>query len=445
MGIRSRWGVTRTLTVGFAAIIFIGALLLMLPAASRDGKSIAFIDALFTAGSATCVTGLVVYDTYSQFTFFGQVVILLLIQTGGLGFMSMLMMFALFAGRRIGLRERILLAESMSTMQIGGVVRLVRRTLIGAFVFEGIGAALLALRFIPQFGPARGIWFSVFHSVSAFCNAGFDLMGINAPFSSLTAYVADPLVTLVAAALIVTGGIGFIVWGDVMDHGFHFKKYALHSKVVLSATAILILAGTVLFLVLESNGVFAGMGAGERLLAALFQSVTPRTAGFNTVDIASLGEGSKLLTVFLMVIGASPGSTGGGVKTSTFAVILLALIASVRAREEVNAYHHRFEDSLLQKAYRNAALYALMLLTGAFVLCAADGTCIGDALFEAASAIGTVGLTSGATLRAGTAGKLALILLMYAGRLGSLTVFLAVARNHGDARMKNAVGRVIVG
>lgn len=445
MGMKGRWGVTRTLTVGFAAIIIMGALLLTLPISSRDGRSIPFINALFTAGSATCVTGLVVYDTYSQFTLFGQIVILLLIQTGGLGFMTMLMMFAMFAGRRIGLRERILLAESMSSMQIGGVVRLVRRTLIGAFIFEGAGAALLALRFIPQFGPARGIWFSVFHSVSAFCNAGFDLMGINAPFSSLTAYVGDPLVNLTVIALIVTGGIGFIVWGDVMDHGFHIKKYALHSKVVLSATAILIVVGAALFMVLEDDGVFAGMSAWERVLAALFQSVTPRTAGFNTVDIASLGEGSKLLTVFLMIIGASPGSTGGGVKTSTFAVILLALIASVRAHDEVNVYRHRFEDGLVQKAYRNAALYVMMLLTGVFVLCAADGIDIGDALFEAASALGTVGLTGGATMQTGTAGKLALILLMYAGRLGSLTVFLAVAKNNGDTRMKNAVGRVIVG
>ncbi|HWQ58607.1 MAG TPA: TrkH family potassium uptake protein [Clostridia bacterium] len=433
------------LAFGFAAIILIGALLLTLPFASRDGRSIPFLNALFTAGSATCVTGLIVYDTYTQFTFFGQAVILLLIQIGGIGFVSMIVMFALFFGRRIGLRERMLLAESLSSMQIGGVVKLVRRILIGSFIVESAGAALLAIRFIPEFGIKHGLWFSVFHSVSAFCNAGFDLIGIKTPYSSLTSYVGDPIVILTIASLIVVGGIGFIVWGDIIDHGLHIAKYKLHTKVVLTASAILIVSGAVLFLILERDRTLSGMRAGEALLAALFQSITPRTAGYNSVDMAALTEGGKALLIALMIIGASPGSTGGGMKTSTFSVILLALYASIRRHEDTNVFCHRLDDEVIRAAYRSAALYMMMYLIGAFVLCAAGDLSLTDALFETSSAIGTVGLSTGVTSQLPPVCKITLILMMYAGRVGSLTVFLAVAKRSSVNKLRNAPGSIIVG
>ncbi len=436
---------TQKLAFGFAAIILIGALLLTLPFASKDAKSIPFINALFTATSATCVTGLVVYDTFSQFTLFGQTVILLLIQIGGLGFVTMVMMFALFLGRRIGLRERMLAAESLSSMQIGGVVKLVRRVLISAFLFESAGALLLAIRFIPEFGIKRGIWFSVFHSVSAFCNAGFDLIGVKAPYSSLVSYVGDPLVILTIGGLIVCGGLGFIVWGDVADHGWHIRRYKLHSKVVLASSAMLIAVGTALFLILENDTVLSGMHIGEKILAALFQSITPRTAGYNSIDTSALSEAGKSLTILLMIIGASPGSTGGGMKTSTFAVILLSLQASIRNREDTNIFHHRLDGDLVQRAYRSAALYLMMFLAGTFLLCANGHFSLTDALFETASAIGTVGLTTGITRSLGGVSKMVLILLMYAGRVGSLTVFLAVAKRSNATKLRNATGNIIVG
>jgi trk system potassium uptake protein TrkH len=436
---------TQKLAFGFAAIILLGALLLTLPFASKDAKSIPFINALFTATSATCVTGLVVYDTFEQFTLFGQAVILLLIQIGGLGFVAMVMMFALFLGRRIGLRERMLAAESLSSTQIGGVVKLVKRVLTSAFIFESAGTLLLAIRFIPEFGIGRGIWFSVFHSVSAFCNAGFDLMGTKAPYSSLVSYVGDPLVILTIGGLIVCGGIGFVVWGDVADHGWHIRRYKLHSKVVLTATAALLLAGTALFLILENRTVLSGMPVGEKILAALFQSITPRTAGYNSIDIAALSEAGKALTILLMLIGASPGSTGGGMKTSTFSIILFSLLASIRNREDTNAFHYRLDGELIQHAHRSAALYMVMFLAGTFIICANGHFSLTDSLFETASAIGTVGLTTGITRSLDGIGKMVLILLMYAGRVGSLTVFLAVAKRNGATKLRNATGNIIVG
>lgn len=294
MNIKS-WSATRIIAVGFACIIFMGGVLLSLPIASRNGVGIPFLNALFTSTSAACVTGLVVYDTWMQFAGFGQVVILLLIQIGGLGFMTIGILFSLAVGRKIGLRERSLLSEAVGSGQLGGVVRLVRRTLIGTAIIEGAGAVLLAIRFIPMFGIGRGIWFAVFHSVSAFCNAGFDLMGIRAPLSSLTGFFNDPLVVLTISALIIVGGIGFVVWNDLIDSNFRLGRLKLHTRVVLTSTLILLLTGTVLFLYLERGGVLSRMSMGDRLLSAFFQSVTPRTAGFNTVNTAFLSEGENWL------------------------------------------------------------------------------------------------------------------------------------------------------
>lgn len=435
------------LALGFGLIILAGALLLTLPAANREGVSLPFVDALFTAVSATCVTGLAVADTYTQFSAFGQAVILLLIQTGGLGFMTVAILVPLALGKRIGLKERGLLMESVNTPQLGGVVRLVRHILIGTFFFEGIGVILLSLRFCPIFGLGQGLWMGVFHAVSAFCNAGFDLMGRLSPGSSLTAFAGDPLVNLVIAGLIIIGGIGFIVWEDVWQNRFRFARYRLHTKIVLCVTAALLVLPTLLFYFLERGHAFAGMSGGGKWLAAFFQAVTPRTAGYNTVDMASLSPGGSFLTMALMFTGASPGSTGGGIKTTTLLVVLLSLASHVRHQNEsLNIFHRRLEPEVLRQAYCGMSLYLLLVAAGCFTLCAFGGFAVEDSLFEAVSAIGTVGLSRGITSQLNGACKAAVMLLMYIGRLGSLSVAIAVAgRKREPQRLKNPEEKITVG
>jgi trk system potassium uptake protein TrkH len=438
------WGATRILAAGFALMILLGGALLCLPIANRGGTGISFLNALFTATSATCVTGLVVFDTWTQFSLFGQAVILLLIQIGGLGFITVAILFSLAIGRRIGLRERSLLAEAVSSTQVGGVVRLVRRTLIGTAMIEGAGAVLLAIRFVPLFGVKRGIWFGIFHSVSAFCNAGFDLMGIREPLSSLVHFSSDPLVVLTIGFLIIIGGIGFVVWNDLVETRFHPGKLKLHSRAVLISTLGLILGGALLVWLFERNGVLVGMSAGSQALNAFFQSVTPRTAGFNTVDMASMSDGGKLVTMLLMFIGAAPGSTGGGVKVTTLAVVAATVIASLRNREDVSLWHFRIDAETLRHAYSSMAIYLALTVGGVLILCA-GGAALTAAAFECLSAIGTVGLTTGITAGLPPVSKGVLIALMYAGRVGSVTVFLAVARSSVGAKLKNPVGKVIIG
>ena len=442
--IKKKPSAAQVMAFGFAAIILLGGLLLMLPVCNRSGQSIPFLNALFTSTSATCVTGLVVYDTYTQFTFWGQLVILLLIEIGGLGFMTVALLFSMALGRRIGLKERSLLAETVSAMQIGGVVRLLRHVLLGTLFFEGAGAALLSFRFIPEFGLARGIWYGVFHAVSAFCNAGFDLMGVRAPFSSLTGYAGDPLVILTIASLIIIGGLGFIVWDDLRACGRHWRRYALHTKVVLACTGALILGGTLLMLLLEHGASLAGLRDGKRLLAAFFQAVTPRTAGFNSVDLARLGHGGRLLITLLMFVGASPGSTAGGVKTTTLTVVLASLSSYLRGRRDVNLFHYQIEPQVVRRAYCSMTLYTLLILGGSFVL-TAQGAAAERAVFETVSAIGTVGLSLGLTPLLPALSRLALILLMYAGRVGSLSVFMAVTEARQPDILQNPVGKITIG
>lgn len=439
-----QWTATRTIAVGFAFIILVGGVLLSLPIANRNGEFIPFLNALFTSASATCVTGLVVYDTWTQFSVFGQTVILLLIQIGGLGFMAIAILFSLVVGRRIGLRERSLLAEAVSATQVGGVIRLVRRMLIGTALFEGVGAALLSVRFIPEFGWGRGLWYSVFHSISAFCNAGFDLMGFRAPSSSLTYFYNDPVVVLTIATLIVVGGIGFVVWNELIESRFCFGKLRLHSRAVLISTFTLLMVGMLLFLLLEKDGVFSAMSIQEQILSAFFQSVSPRTAGFNTVDIAALSDGSKFITMILMFIGAAPGGTGGGIKVTTMVVMAATVLASLRNREDVSIWHFRLETEILRRAFCGVSVYLAMTVCGVLVLCA-QGQLFTDAAFECLSAIGTVGLSTGITQTLPPLSRIVIVLLMYAGRVGSLTVFLAVARSNNGGKLRNPIGKVIVG
>lgn len=438
---RFQLNAVQTLAVSFACLIFAGAVLLSLPIASRGGQSLPFLDALFTSASASCVTGLVLYDTYTQFTLFGQVVLLLLIQIGGLSFMTVSILVSILLHRRIGLHQRSVLMDTIGALQMGGVVRLTRRALIVTALCEGTGALLLSLWFCPRYGAGRGLWMALFHAVSAFCNAGFDLLGTG---GSLTSAAGEPLLNIVLMALIIAGGLGFLVWDDVIVHRFRFRRYRLHSKIVLTATSALFLAGTLAFYILEGSSAQAGLPAGERLMMSAFQSVTCRTAGFNTMDQATLSESGTLLTMVLMFIGAGSGSTGGGIKVNTFAVLLLSAFARARRKEDVNLFRRRLDEETVHRAFSSVSLYFMVCLLGCMVLCT-QGVTLDDALFESVSAIGTVGLTRGITATLQEASKIAVTLLMFAGRVGSMSVAMAVTRDRPHPKLRNIPEKILIG
>ncbi len=434
----------RIIALGFLGIIVAGALLLMLPFVNRTGQGLSFLDSLFTATSATCVTGLVVADTWTQFNLLGQIVLLALIQVGGLGYMTMVLMASLLLGRKIGLRQRSVMMESVSAEHLSDVIALLRYILIGTAAIEGAGAVLLAFRFVPELGAARGIWYSIFHSVSAFCNAGFDLMGFREPYSSLTYYVDDPLVNLTACALVLLGGLGFLVWRDVWENGLHFRRYSLHAKLMLTASAVLTVGGTALFWLAERDGILQGMEPGQQVLASLFQAVSPRTAGFNTVDLASLTSAGGLLTIVLMFIGAGPGSTGGGVKVTTVLVCLLTLASYIRGRREVGAFNRRLDEEQIHRAAAGVTLYMALAMTGGFLLLATQPFPLQDALFEVFSAMSTVGLSTGITRSLSSFNRGLLIVMMFCGRIGSLSMMMALAERMAP-RVKDPVEHITIG
>lgn len=414
------------IAIGFILMILIGAILLDTPMASRSGQSIGFLSALFTATSASCVTGLVVADTATQWTLFGQIVVLILIQIGGLGFISIGVFFSIILRRKIGLRERGLMMESANALQLGGIVKFARRIVAGTAIVEGVGALLLMIRFIPEFGVLKGIWYGIFHSVSAFCNGGFDLMGAKyGKYSSLVAYYDDPLVNIVIMSLIVIGGIGFVVWGDLLKNRWHFKKYLLHTKIVLLMSTILIFGGALLFYWAERNGVLKGMSVSGQILSSLFASVTARTAGFNTVDTAAMSGASKLLTTALMFIGGSPGSTAGGIKTTTLFVLLMGVKKNVTGAYGIQAFGKRLEDDTLATASIIATLNMGITIIVIFIVMGMQPFAMQDVVFEAFSASGTVGITAGITRDLNTVSRILMIMLMYLGRVGSLSFALA--------------------
>lgn len=431
--------------ISFMSIILVGALLLTLPISSRSGEATPFIDALFTSASATCVTGLVVYDTYTHFSLFGQIVILSLIQIGGLGFMIIATLFSLMLKRKIGLKERGMLQESVSTIHIGGIVRLTKHILFGTVIFEAIGAIILALRFYPDMGLKQGLYNGVFHSISAFCNAGFDLMGRFEPSSSLTLYSGDIVVNLVIMSLIVVGGVGFLVWEDIFTNKLKFCKYRLHTKIVLVVTAALIIVPAIIFYSIERTNSFAGMGTTESWLASFFQSITPRTAGFNTVNIAELSEGSILLTIILMVIGGSPGSTAGGVKTTSFAVIILSLIASIRHTEDINVFNRRLERDVIKKAYDVITIYFMCCALAVLLICALQPFGLKEVFFEVVSALSTVGMSTGITPDLNSLSKFIITLLMFFGRVGSLSVALVFSEKKEYIPIRKPVEKISIG
>ncbi len=436
----------QTIALGFLMIIILGTILLMLPIASKSGESAGFLNALFTATSSTCVTGLVVVDTYTNWTLFGQVVILLLIQVGGLGFITIGVFLAIFMKRRIGLKERNLIQESVNTLQIGGTVRLVNKIVRYAMIFEGVGALLLMIRFIPEFGIVKGIWYGIFHSISAFCNAGFDLMGQFEPYSSLVRYYDDVLVNVVIMALIVIGGIGFIVWDDISVHKWRVKKYLLHTKIVLTVTLVLIVAGSICFYVFEQDNLLAGMDVKGKFLSSVFGAVTPRTAGFNTIDTGAYTEATRLLTVVLMFIGGSPGSTAGGIKTTTMMVILLYIWSTLRNKSGLNIFGRRMDEDSIKKASTVFFINLMLAAASALIMSGLEPLLsLSDILMEIFSATSTVGITTGITREITEASKYLLIFLMYCGRIGSMSFALSFTEKRHSPKIKLPIERITIG
>ena len=441
---KTRKSTTRVIALGFALIIAIGTLLLMLPISTRTGE-VNLLNALFTATSATCVTGLIVADTYQNWTTFGQIVIISMIQIGGLGFMTIGVYISVLLKKRIGLQERENLHESVNTLEIAGVVKLAKKIVQGTLIIEGIGALLLATRFIPAFGAARGIYYSVFHSISAFCNAGFDLMGIQGEYSSLVHFEDDIIVNMTVMSLILIGGIGFIVWDDISRHKWQFRKYLLHTKIVLTSTVVITVITTILFLLFENSNTFQGMTPLEKLLGAVFCSVTPRTAGFNTVDTASLTEASKALSMILMFIGGSPGSTAGGAKTTTIVVLFCYAIAMIRNHEDINLFGRRLTSEVVKKANAVVVINLTLSMTVALVILAMQPLSFTDVMFEVLSAVNTVGMTTGITRDLNAIARILLILLMYCGRLGSLSFALVFAQKSTTDCVRQPQEKIVVG
>ena len=443
--VRSHLTQTQFIAYGFMAIILTGTLLLMLPISSKSREASSFLNCLFTATSASCVTGLVVYDTWTHWSLFGQLVILTLIQIGGLGFITIGVFLSIILRRKIGLKERGLMQESVNTLQIGGMVKLAKKIILGTVAFEGVGAVLLAIRFIPEFGMLKGTFYGIFHSISAFCNAGFDLMGSHGAYSSFVDYYDDWVINLVIMSLITIGGIGFIVWDDISRNGFHFHKYMLHTKIVLITSAVLLFGGAWMFYRFERNELFAGMGVEGKILASLFSSVTARTAGFNTVDTGELTDSSKFLTMILMFIGGSPGSTAGGVKTTTIVVMYLYLRSNIQRTYGVNAFGRRLEDDSLKRASSIFMINLSLSVAATLYIMSTQHMVLSDVLFETLSAIGTVGMTTGITRALNPMSRLVIVFLMYCGRVGSLSFALSFTQHKRVAHIQQPVERITIG
>lgn len=410
----------RLILISFILVILVGALLLFLPFSSKNGVS--FFDCLFTSVSAVCVTGLVVLDTATTWTLFGKIIILLLIQIGGLGVVTVAASLVLLAGGKIGIYQRSLIEESTSANTMGGMVKLLKFILAFSFSVEALGAILLMPTFIKAFGIKEGIFCSFFHSISAFCNAGFDLMGDKTgTFSSLTSFSNNTFLIAVISILIIIGGLGFLTWKDIKENKLHFKKYSLQSKIIISVSLFLIFVPFVFFLFSERE-LWRGMTIKERILSSFFQSVTTRTAGFNSVDFASFSDSGKLVSIILMLIGGSPGSTAGGLKTTTVAIFVLSALSSFKRRSDVSVYSRKINNKAVKNASALVFLYLTLFLLGGIIINMTDGCDMLSSLFESASALATVGLSLGLTTKLGVISRTYLMILMYIGRVGGLTL-----------------------
>lgn len=418
----------------------------MLPVSARNGQSTPFLNALFTATSATCVTGLVVYDTATYWSVFGQAVILALIQIGGMGVVTIAVSVAAISGKKIGLMQRSTMQEAIAAPSLGGIVRLTGFILRATILIELIGACMMMPVFWKEYGVLLGTWYALFHSISAFCNAGFDLMGNAAPFSSLTGYAGNGLINAVIISLIVLGGIGFLTWDDIRCKGIHIEKYRMQSKVILLTTAILILLPFLFFFFGEFRGpVWDDLSLKEKFLGALFQAVTPRTAGFNTIDLTLFSEAGQTITILLMLIGGSPGSTAGGIKTTTLAVLFMTLFSVFKRKEDTECFGRRIEESVIKYASTILLMYLALFLTGGIMLSCIEKLPVLTCLFETASAIGTVGLTLGITPELGILSRMILIVLMFLGRVGALTLVFAAFSNKKRSIAKFPKEKITVG
>lgn len=431
----------RVIILGFLLVILMGSFLLMLPISTQEGVSTPFLEALFTSTSAVCVTGLVIYDTATYWSNFGQLIIILLIQIGGLGVVTVAGAFSILSGRKIGLMQRSTMQEAIAAPHVGGIVRLTQFILKTALAVELLGATLLFPVFCKEFGIVQGAWYALFHSISAFCNAGFDLMGIKAPFSSLTDYAAQPVVSVVIALLIVVGGIGFLTWEDIHTNRLNLHKYRMQSKVILAVTGILILLPTLYFFFFE----FTDSPMGERILLSVFQAITPRTAGFNTADLTALSETGQCMILILMLVGGSPGSTAGGMKTTTLAVLSASIFAVFRCRETPHLFNRRVPNETVTQAAAIMMLYLTLFLTGGLIISRLENLPVLTCLFETASAIGTVGLSLGITPQLGCISHLILIVLMFFGRVGGLTLIFAALSSIQGSSARLPQERITVG
>ena len=421
----NRFTSSQLIILGFILVILAGCFLLMLPVSTADGSGASLSDALFTATSAVCVTGLIVQDTATYWSSFGQAVIIILIQIGGMGVVTLAVLVAIISRRKIGLMQRSTMQEAISAPNVGGIIRLTGFFLKVTLIVELLGAAAMFPVFYRDFG-IKGIWYSVFHSISAFCNAGFDLMGVNEQYSSLTSYYDNFYINIVVMLLIVIGGIGYLTWEDVRTNGIHLKKYRMQSKVILTVSAFLIILPSVLFFFFEfSSPVWDDMTLGQKITASFFHSVSPRTAGFNTVDLNKFSESGQAMIIILMLIGGSPGSTAGGMKTTTVAVLFAASVAVFRRREDAQLYSRRIAGERVRHACSILLMYIVLFFTGGLIISRVESLPLSVAMFETASAIGTVGLTLGITPELSLISKTILVMLMFMGRVGGLTLMFA--------------------
>lgn len=439
------------LALGFFSLILIGGLILSLPISSNSGKSTDLVDSLFTATSAVCVTGLITVDTATHWNYFGRTVIIILIQIGGLGFMSFTTLFAILLGKKITLKERLLLQEALNTFDIQGLIKLLRYILVFTFSVEGLGALLLSTQFIPQLGLGEGIYYSIWTSISAFCNAGFDLMGtISGKFSSLVSYQDNPVIIYTISGLIIIGGLGFMIWSEFYNYKER-KKLSLHTKVVLVVTAVLIFGGTILMFLFEYNNpaTLGPMTLGEKINNAFFAAVTPRTAGMNTISTDGMTVAGKFLTILLMFVGGSPGSTAGGLKTATLGILVVTLISIIKGREDVEIFKKRISKETVYKAFAIFFLSLILVITVTMLLAITQpGESFMWMLYEATSAYGTVGLTLGLTQHLNTIGKIIIMITMYLGRVGPMTVLLALtsrAQKNKKSGIKYPEDKILIG
>lgn len=431
----------KVLALGFGSLILLGAILLNLPIATLNGESIGFLNALFTSASAVCVTGLVVVNTGLFWSSFGQIIIISLIQMGGLGFMTMATIGALIIGKKITLKDRLIIKEQLNQETMTGLVKLTKYVIISTFAIEALGALILSSRFIPIYGVKKGIWFSIFHSISAFCNAGFDLTG-----DSIAPFVGDFIINMTISSLIILGGLGFTVYIDISSNR-SFRKLHLHSKIVLTITGLLLVIGMLVFFLIEYNNplTLKSLTLVEKLTASFFQSVVPRTAGYYSVNLAGLYDTTVFFMIILMFIGGSPGSTGGGIKTTTFGTLLLTTIGVIRGNSDITIYNRRISEDIIKRSIAIATIGITLIIIVSFILTVTEPASFLDVLFETTSAFATVGLTRGITPSLTNFGKIMIILTMYAGRVGPLTMALVFARRSKHKNYRYTEGNIMVG